>query len=84
MEKLTKVQDLRESLRVECVKFFENGNNAAGTRARKILQEIKAAAQELRVAIQETKAEMAAKTASGAPAAAAIAVDGQPLEPEEE
>lgn len=46
--------------------WLQNGNNAAGTRARKILQEIKAAAQELRVAIQETKAEMAAASAAGA------------------
>ncbi len=34
---------------------FERGNKAAGTRARKSLQEIKKMAQELRTQIQETK-----------------------------
>jgi hypothetical protein len=39
-------------------KFFEKGNKAAGTRARKNLQELKKLAQELRVAIQDAKAGM--------------------------
>jgi len=34
---------------------FERGNKAAGTRARKCLQEIKKIAQELRTKIQEAK-----------------------------
>jgi hypothetical protein len=34
---------------------FERGNKAAGTRARKNLQEIKRIAQELRTQIQEAK-----------------------------
>jgi hypothetical protein len=34
---------------------FERGNKAAGTRARKSLQEIKRIAQELRTQIQEAK-----------------------------
>lgn len=42
----------------DSTKFFEKGNKAAGTRARKNLQELKKLAQELRVAIQDTKATM--------------------------
>ena len=36
-------------------KFFGTGNNAAGTRVRKAMQEVKTLAQELRVEVQETK-----------------------------
>jgi len=36
-------------------KFFERGNNAAGTRVRKAMQEVKALAQELRLEVQENK-----------------------------
>ena len=36
---------------------FESGNKSAGTRARKILQNIKNAAQEIRKDIQSKKAE---------------------------
>jgi hypothetical protein len=46
--------------RLECIrsdydKFYEDGNNAAGTRVRKVMQEIKTDAQDLRLHIQETK-----------------------------
>ncbi len=34
---------------------FERGNKSAGTRARKVLQNIKRICQEMRVGIQETK-----------------------------
>mgnify|MGYP001285937572 FL=1 len=36
-------------------KFYNDGNNAAGTRVRKTMQEIKITAQDLRIHIQETK-----------------------------
>ncbi|NLO23612.1 MAG: hypothetical protein GX116_04685 [Fibrobacter sp.] len=36
---------------------FEKGNKSAGTRARKFLQDIKKTAQDLRVAIQDSKKE---------------------------
>jgi hypothetical protein len=36
-------------------RFFEKGNNAAGTRVRKVMQDVKTLAQELRVEVQETK-----------------------------
>ena len=37
------------------VQKFGNGNHAAGTRVRKSLQEIKNAAQQMRIEIQEIK-----------------------------
>ena len=48
---------LLEETRDDCDKFFERGNNAAGTRVRKAMQEVKALAQELRVEVQEAKNE---------------------------
>lgn len=48
------IKTLVETLSVEEAKFWE-GNNAAGTRARKALQEIIKAAREGRKAIQEEK-----------------------------
>ena len=36
-------------------KFYTNGNNAAGTRVRKVMQQIKASAQAVRTHVQETK-----------------------------
>jgi hypothetical protein len=36
-------------------KFYDDGNSAAGTRVRKVMQEVKTSAQSLRLHIQETK-----------------------------
>lgn len=36
-------------------KFYANGNNAAGTRVRKVMQQIKTSAQAVRTHVQETK-----------------------------
>ena len=46
---------LLEETRDDRDKFFERGNNAAGTRVRKAMQDVKTLAQELRVEVQETK-----------------------------
>ena len=46
---------LLEQTREDHDKFFNGNNNAAGTRVRKAMQEIKAAAQEIRVDVQNTK-----------------------------
>ena len=46
---------LLEETREDHDKFFERGNNAAGTRVRKAMQEVKTLAQELRSEVQETK-----------------------------
>ena len=46
---------LLDSARDDNTKFFARGNAAAGTRVRKIMQEVKALAQQLRIDIQESK-----------------------------
>ena len=46
---------LLESAREDHSRFFDRGNNAAGTRVRKAMQEVKALAQELRLEVQEAK-----------------------------
>ena len=46
---------LLEETRVDHDKFFNGGNNAAGTRVRKAMKEVKVLAQELRVEVQDTK-----------------------------
>jgi hypothetical protein len=51
---LQKLAEELENLKVEYEKF-ERGNNAAGTRARKILQNIKKICQEMRIQIQDAR-----------------------------
>ena len=46
---------LLEETRDDHDKFFDRRNNAAGTRVRKAMQEVKTLAQELRLEVQETK-----------------------------
>lgn len=50
METLEKIKSLTETLSLDATKFF-NGNNSAGTRARKSAQELKALLQTLRAEI---------------------------------
>ena len=52
------LEDMIQALgdaRADYSKFYNDGNSAAGTRVRKIMQEVKSNAQALRVHIQETK-----------------------------
>jgi len=53
--RLEQLITLLEGTRDDHDKFFSSGNNAAGTRVRKTMQEVKTLAQELRVEVQETK-----------------------------
>ena len=55
LEKIDGLRSLIDSLRTEYEKFEGKNNAVAGTRARKILQDIKSVAQELRETIQERK-----------------------------
>lgn len=55
MSRFTELNDLVASLEADFEKFYEKGNNAAGTRVRKGMQEIKNLAQEIRVEVQEKK-----------------------------
>jgi hypothetical protein len=54
METLEKLKVLMEELSVDTTKFFK-GNKSAGTRARKLSQEMKALLQELRGEILDHK-----------------------------
>jgi hypothetical protein len=48
MDTLESIKQLVAELEVDTNKFFQKGNNSAGTRARKTSQSIKAALQRLR------------------------------------
>jgi hypothetical protein len=54
METLEKIKEMTEVLSVDTTKFFK-GNKSAGTRARKIAQDLKALLQKLRGEILEHK-----------------------------
>jgi hypothetical protein len=54
METIEKIKTLTEELSVDTTKFFK-GNNSAGTRARKIAQDLKNLLQKLRTEILEER-----------------------------
>jgi len=57
-EEVNMLEDLIDQLtaaRSDYNKFYSDGNSAAGTRVRKLMQEVKNSAQSLRLHIQETK-----------------------------
>ena len=54
METIEQIKTLTEELSVDTVKFFK-GNNSAGTRARKIAQDLKNLLQQLRTEILEER-----------------------------
>ena len=55
MSRVSELQSLVESVSSEMEKFYDKGNKAAGTRARKGLQELKKLAQDIRLEIQAKK-----------------------------
>lgn len=55
MNRIEQVRSLISELEPDLEKFYDKGNKAAGTRARKTLQEIKKVSQEIRLEIQEMK-----------------------------
>ena len=55
MSRIQQMKSLLDQLEPDLVKFYEKGNKAAGTRARKTLQEIKKVSQEIRLEIQDYK-----------------------------
>lgn len=57
MSRLNEVKSLMAGLEEDLVKFYDKGNKAAGTRARKQLQDLKKLAQDIRVEIQNIKNE---------------------------
>lgn len=55
MSRIEQVKSLVDTLEPDLIKFYDKGNKAAGTRARKTLQEMKKVAQEIRLEIQRMK-----------------------------
>ena len=55
MSRFTELQDLVNSLESDFEKFYDKGNNAAGPRVRKGMQDMKNLAQEIRLEVQAKK-----------------------------
>ena len=55
MELYQKLKDLIAGMEEDFRKFYEKGNNAAGTRVRKSMQDLKKMAQEIRQNVQDRK-----------------------------
>ena len=55
MEKFTKIKEVLASIEKDAEKFYNGGNNAAGTRVRKALQDIKTLASDARKEVTEIK-----------------------------
>lgn len=55
MSKFNEVRDLVMSLEGDFQKFYDKKNQAAGTRVRKGMQELKNLAQEIRIEVQGMK-----------------------------
>ncbi len=58
MSRIDQVKELMTGLEEDMDKFYNKGNKAAGTRARKQLQDLKKLAQEIRLEIQDEKNKM--------------------------
>ncbi|MFZ4590513.1 MAG: histone H1 [Ignavibacteria bacterium] len=55
MEKFTKLQETLDGMKVDLEKFYEKNQNAAGTRLRKELNNLRKLAADIRKEIQETR-----------------------------
>jgi hypothetical protein len=55
MEEYEKIKKIVQEMEADLQKFVEKHNNLAGTRVRKGLQDLKKAAQDMRVKIQDLK-----------------------------
>ena len=61
MKKFQEIKNLVNSIETDADKFYSNGNNAAGTRVRKAMQDLKNLAQAVRLEVQDMKNKEAAK-----------------------
>jgi hypothetical protein len=66
MSQFAKVRDLVMSLEADFEKFYEKNNQAAGTRIRKGMQELKVLAQAIRKEVQDIKNKAAASKKASA------------------
>jgi hypothetical protein len=57
MKRFDELRDLVMSLEADFEKFYDKGNQAAGTRVRKGMQELKNLAQDIRIEVQNKKNE---------------------------
>ena len=55
MKRFEQLKSMVESLDADFDKFYDKGNNAAGTRVRKGMQDLKNLAQEIRLEVQDMK-----------------------------
>lgn len=55
MSKFSEVRDLILGMEEDFVKFYDKGNQAAGTRVRKGMQDLKNIAQDIRKEVQDKK-----------------------------
>jgi hypothetical protein len=55
MNRFNELKDLVMSLEADFEKFYDKGNQAAGTRVRKGMQDLKNLAQDIRLKVQEAK-----------------------------
>jgi hypothetical protein len=55
MEKFTKLQETLDGMKVDLEKFYEKNQNAAGTRLRKELNNLRKLAAEIRKEIQDIR-----------------------------
>lgn len=55
MEKFQNIKALIAEVEGDIEKFYEKGNKSAGTRIRKVMQDLKKLAQEVRQDVQDTK-----------------------------
>ena len=57
MSNLDQLNEILESMKVDAEKFYEKGQNAAGTRLRKSLNDLRKKAAEIRKEIQDERAK---------------------------
>lgn len=55
MERFEQLKDMVMAMEADFGAFYDKGNNAAGTRVRKGMQDLKNMAQEIRVEVQSKK-----------------------------
>ncbi|QEC50965.1 histone H1-like protein Hc1 [Anseongella ginsenosidimutans] len=68
MKKFNEFKQIVADLEGDADKFYNKGNNAAGTRVRKGMQDLKNLAQTIRMEVQESKNKAAAKAPAKKPA----------------
>lgn len=61
MEKFNHLQEILENMKTDIEKFYDKGQNAAGTRLRKSLNELRKKAAEIRKDIQDERAKRKAE-----------------------